>query len=328
MKVLLLQLDGKIPNIALMRIAAHHRAAGDDIELRRDVGSVERGLFDDADKIYASLIFEKTRWKAERLMRTRPDAVIGGTGWDLTTTIESIGITTQQQDYTVYPEFRSSIGFSQRGCSLNCSFCVVPRKEGKPRPEKGISEIWRGDPWPRELILLDNDFFGVPDWPQRISEIQSGGFKVSFNQGINARMLNDETAAAVASVRYYDDGMKTRRIYTAWDNRRDERRLFAGLEALVRYGVKPDHIMIYILIGYDHSRREARPYLTDDDFFRQAKLRQFGARPYPMPFIRTREIVGFQRWVIGAYDKSISWNDWRAARFEPRNLDLNTQRLF
>lgn len=44
MKVILFQLDGKIPNIALMRIAAHHRALGDEIDLRW--GDVRRTLFD------------------------------------------------------------------------------------------------------------------------------------------------------------------------------------------------------------------------------------------------------------------------------------------
>jgi len=33
MKALLFQLDGKIPNLAMMRIAAHHRALGDDVGL-------------------------------------------------------------------------------------------------------------------------------------------------------------------------------------------------------------------------------------------------------------------------------------------------------
>jgi hypothetical protein len=44
MRVLLLQLDGKLPNIALMRVAAHHRAQGDDVELRRagNAAAVER----------------------------------------------------------------------------------------------------------------------------------------------------------------------------------------------------------------------------------------------------------------------------------------------
>ena len=34
-RVLLLQLDGKLPNVALMRLAAHHRARGDETVLRK-----------------------------------------------------------------------------------------------------------------------------------------------------------------------------------------------------------------------------------------------------------------------------------------------------
>jgi hypothetical protein len=53
---------------------------------------------------------------------------------------------------------------------------------------------------------------------------------------------------------------------------------------------------------------------------RLAQLREFGARPYPMPFVRAPELVGFQRWVIGAYDKRIRWADWEAAGYRPEKL--------
>lgn len=137
---------------------------------------------------------------------------------------------------------------------------------------------------------------------------------MSFNQGINARMLTDETAAAIATVDYRDDSMKSKRIYTAWDNLKDEARLFAGLEALVRHGVRPDHIMVYVLIGYWKGETQ------DEREHRRRRLRDFGARPYPMPFVRTPELVGFQRWVIGAYDKRIAWADWVRAKYQPSNL--------
>ena len=137
---------------------------------------------------------------------------------------------------------------------------------------------------------------------------------MSFYQGINARFLSDEAAEAIASVDYRDDSMKVKRIYTAWDNRKDFERLFAGLNRLTKYGVKPDHIMVYMLIGY-------WPEETENDWlYRSMTLRAFGARPYPMPFIRNRATVGFQRWIIGAYDKRISWTDWKRAGFEPREL--------
>ena len=315
-RVLLCHIDGKLPNIALMRLAAHHRSRGDEVELRYTptVESVERRLWDCFDVVYGSLIFERSRPIGDRLRQVYPHAILGGTGWDISSSLEAIDITTLQKDYTIYPKWRQSIGFTQRGCRLKCSFCVVPRKEGAVRTEETIQQIWRGDPWPREIILLDNDFFGQTDWKHRIEELRTGRFKVSFTQGINARMLTDETSAAIASVNYRDDQMQRPRIYTAWDNRKDEHRLFAGLKSLVAHGVKPDHIMVYMLIGYWPDETE------DDWLFRQQKLRDFGARPYPMPYMRTQTTVGFQRWVVGAYDKRIAWSDWKAANYRPEQL--------
>jgi hypothetical protein len=332
MNVLLLQLDGKLPNIALMRIAAHHRECGDEVEFRHagNVAAVEPHFGDNHDRVYASAIFTRTMPVIERLREIRPDAVIGGTALDKTdvfgnivsdiTKIEQFGITTAAKDYSIYPTYRNSIGFTQRGCRLNCKFCGVPSKEGKVSAAETIEQIWRGDPWPKHLHLLDNDFFGLPTWRENIAAIRDGGFKVCFNQGVNTRFIGDEEAEAAASVRYYDDSFTTRRFYTAWDNRKDEERLFAGLDALVRYGMKPDHIMVYMLIGYWRGETH------EDREHRRKRLREFGARPYPMPYIRTPELVGYQRWILYAYDidhpnrKVIKWADWVAANYKPENL--------
>lgn len=200
MKVLLFQLDGKIPNIALMRIAAHWRSSGADVELRQagNFPAVEPHLGDEFDTVYASAIFERTRNLVERTKEAwgRFKVFCGGTGSGDTVTLEELGVGLRQ-DYSIYPGFQQSIGFTQRGCRLKCGFCVVPRKEGAVRSEQGIYDIWRGDPWPRELLLLDNDFFGQPDWRRHIQEIRDGGFKVSFNQGINARCLTEEAAEPI-----------------------------------------------------------------------------------------------------------------------------------
>jgi hypothetical protein len=322
-KVLLYQLDGKIPNIALMRIAAHHRELGDEVELRWQ-GHGRRELWDRGDEtVYASIIFERSRPKVSELLTYWPRAICGGSGWDEKATLEAQGIETKRQDYSLYPAYRHSLGFTQRGCRLACSFCAVSRMEGRVREEQTIEELWRGEPWPRELVLLDNDFFGSKLWRQKIDAIKAGKFKVCFNQGINARLgnevrhLDDEAAAALASVPYYDDQFKTRRIYTAWDNRKDEERLFAGLENLAKHGVKPDQIMVYMLIGFWDG-----PTLTADDFYRHDRLREFGCRPYPMPFVRTQELVGFQRWVVTRADLKCPWDRYKAAKYRPENVGI------
>ena len=322
MRVRLYHLDGNY-NLALMRIAAHHRALGDEVSLVRagNVGAVEHGFFDEpATRTYASLIFKRTRPLAERLLEIHPEAVVGGTGWAPKTgkKLLELGITTKRLDYSIYPRLTASIGFSQRGCRLRCGFCVVPVEEGDVREENTIADIWRGDPWPRHVVLLDNDFFGQERWRDRIAELRDGAFRVSFTQGINARMIGDEEAQALASVDYRSDDMKTKRLYCAWDNHKDGDRLFRGLHALERAGVKPDEIMVYMLIGWNDD--------PEDREHRRRELRAFGARPYPMPFQRTRELVGFQRWVIGAYDKRFSWAAWEAAGYRPERLGLPAQR--
>lgn len=82
---LLLQLDGKLPNLALMRLSAHLKQRGEMVEFRqiRSPRMLEQGLFDEAwSQVYASLIFDRTRPIAERLRTVYPTAVIGGTGWN------------------------------------------------------------------------------------------------------------------------------------------------------------------------------------------------------------------------------------------------------
>lgn len=320
MNVLLLHLDGSLPNLALMRIAAHHRALGHRVELRRARRSagVQPLLGDPPwDRVYGSLIFEKTRPLADAARRAYPNILLGGTGWDVTSNLADVGVDERGPlDYTRYPEFTRSIGFSMRGCRLKCRFCVVPRKEGAARASSPIAEIWRGGHHPREILLLDNDFFGNPSWRDVHAELRDGRFKVSFVQGINARMLNEETANALGELEVRDDGMGRRRIYTAWDGRKDEKRLFAGLRALVDHGrFKPDDIMVYMLIGEDPAETHA------DRDYRRAKLREFGARPYPMPYVRTHELVAFQRFVVRRIDLKTTWEEFYVrCGGEPRNL--------
>jgi hypothetical protein len=107
LRVLLLQLDGKLPNIALMRIAAHCRPYADDIAFRHcpRVKAVESSDWRGFDRIYASLIFERTRPVAEALLQRYRFAEVGGTGWDVAKRLEDVGIKTKKQDYGMYPHY-------------------------------------------------------------------------------------------------------------------------------------------------------------------------------------------------------------------------------
>ena len=324
MNVLLLQLDGKIPNLALMRIARHHRDLGDHVWLRQagNQAAIQPKLDEPTPgKVYASAIFTRSLHLvqlAEAVERTYPGALIGGTGVNAARTLQDVGIDPDGPvDYQDYPHWTSSIGFTQRGCRLRCPFYVVPKKEAGIQPRETVAEIWRGDPWPRHILLLDNDFFGNPAWEDRVKELTNGKFKVCINQGINAKMLNAETAAVLAGIDYRDDQFKMRRLYTALDNPKDRDRFLKGLLHLTDHGVRPHHIFVYMLIGY--SKGETH---NDRDQRRRA-VREFGALLYPMPYERTPELIAFQRWVVGGYDRTIPWDEWRHARYQPTNLDRN-----
>ena len=354
MKVLLIQFDGKFPNIALMRISSHHKALGDTVTLKHcgNVAALEPLFLAEFDRIYGSLIFEWNRSVAQHLLWLRPDAIIGGSGWDeipndgslvkigarraeaVVSQVELHGVMTKEKDYSLYPTFKDSIGFTQRGCRLCCPFCKVPVIEPKMMQDQLIDGIWRGEGYPKNLIIWDNDTFGAPEWRDTFKAIIDGGYRVSFNQGINARLMNEENAEVFAATPCYSDDFKTRRWYTAWDKRSDEDILFRGLRYMVKYGIKPDQIMVYMLIGYWPGETSA-----DRDYTRR-KLREFGVRPYPMPFRRPahqrgcrcaecesrRELVGFQRWVIGAYDKWLPWDEWKNADCRPENLNVTERR--
>lgn len=306
MIVRITQIDGALPNLALMRLASFHKDRGDDVRVTRQI---DRDLFDpNYDRVYGSAIFDFSKDRVERFLRQFPEAVIGGTGsgnWD--TVEDAIGQEWSGVDYGGYPDFTESIGFTQRGCRLRCKFCVVPRKEGKPRSVSTINDIWRGDRHPKKVHLLDNDFFGQneSDWKARIAEIRDGNFRVCFGQGVNLRLLTDDQAEALASVQYRDTKFQRRRLYTAWDNLKDERIFFDGVDRLEKAGVPPTHLRTYMLVGFD-------PLETLDRLMhRFNRMVERGIEPYPMVFNANRkDLKAFQRWVVTGLYRAVPWESY------------------
>lgn len=321
----LTQIDGKLPNLALMKLSHWHKAQGDNVYLTRHI---ERDMFEpDYDIVYGSTIFSFSEKHTERFVKNWPEAILGGTGtWakalldsgiskDIGRTVESevIGRGYEFYDYSIYPEYQWSIGFSARGCRLRCGFCVVPQKEGRPRPTNTIYDIWR-EGTEKNICLLDNDFFGQDktQLEKRINEILEGGFKVCFNQGINVRLIDDNAAYWLSHLPYYDDQFKTRRLYTAWDNLKDEEIFFRGVSKLETAGVPPTHLMVYMLVGYDPNETWERI------FHRFNKMVERGIRPYPMVYNNNnKELKRFQRWVIRRHYEFIKWEDYQVVKEEP-----------
>src|SRR3989440_12959515 len=83
-----------------MRIAAHCRPYADDIAFqhRPTVKAVEASDRWGFDRIYASLIFERTRPVADALLQKYRFAEIGGRGWGVAKRVGGIGHNPKQEE--------------------------------------------------------------------------------------------------------------------------------------------------------------------------------------------------------------------------------------
>lgn len=299
----LIHVDGALPNLALMRLGTWFGSQGARVRLLRQFSDCRPmdALFagDIRERSFGSSVFtfsKKTRDGWDRLLGP---ITWGGTGVSASSNLSEVAPIDWEQispDYSLYPRFSASIGFLTRGCRLRCGFCVVPQKEGKPHAVSDVSSLWRGDPHPRHLHLLDNDAFAPKlrgFWNDAIREIRDGDFRICFSQGINLRLIDEEAAAAIASIRYTGHDFARRRLFTAWDNLGDEKMFRRGVAALAAAGVPPSHLRVYMLVGYES--RET----WESIFYRFNELVALGCEPYPMVYDRSRgDLKAFQRWAV------------------------------
>ncbi|HYF57177.1 MAG TPA: hypothetical protein VEA41_23205 [Salinarimonas sp.] len=304
----LIHADGAFPNLALMRLARFFRDSGESVRLVRGRG---RELWDsEPGEVYGSSIFAFSGPKRAAIEREWGAVRWGGTGVDLKSSLTEISAQDWERvkpDYSIYPSYQASIGFTQRGCRLSCKFCVVPEKEGKPKAVNSIWDIYRGDNYPRRVLLLDNDFFGQPRdaWRERLREIREGCFRVAFCQGINIRQMDEETSRALAETDYWDNEFKRRRIYTAWDNVREESAFRRGLEMLTGAGIPAGRIMVYMLVGF------AKGETMDEILYRFNTITGLGCMAYPMVFNNADpKLKALQRWACRGLYKSVPWEQY------------------
>ena len=177
-KIAIYDVDSKIPNLALMKLSHWYKERGDSVEFYKPL------WIDSYDKIFASKVFNYS----DGSYLDKNKMVIGGTGYDSGITL-SEEIEDLEPDYEIY-NYKHSMGFTMRGCRFSCKFCVVPEKEGRPYSTKTINEIWNTKQ-SDFVVLLDNDFFGNPEWSERIREIKDINLKVNFSQGIIIRIITE-----------------------------------------------------------------------------------------------------------------------------------------
>ena len=272
-KIGLIQIDGKLPNLALMKLASFHRKKGDKVTII-DISSHK------FDRIYGSKIF------------------MGGSGYDLKQKLPK-EIELQVPDYKKF-NLDYSIGFTSRGCIRDCGFCIVKEKEGNIYDCDFSKDIKHS-----KYICLDNNFLASKHWKQKLKFFIDNEIKVCFSQGLDIRLIDMEKAEILSKVKYYDKTFTQRRLYFAFDDPKLKPIIKTGLSDLLFY-IKSTHIMVYVLVGYNttfkedmHRFKVLRGFEVDPFVMIYNNRRD------------NKRLRDFARWVNKRIYKSCEWKDYK-----------------
>jgi hypothetical protein len=252
MKIGLIDVDGHhFPNLALMKIANYHKQQDDAVEWVNH--------FEQYDKVYQSKVFTFTPYNA---FAVQADEIVkGGTGYKMYNDLFCDGV---EPDYSIYPQFQHAYGFLTRGCTRNCTWCIVPKKEGNIRPYRDIETILQGR---KTAILMDNNVLASVHGLQQLEKIADLKCKVDFNQGLDSRLVTDEVAYLLSKIKWI------RFIRFACDTTPAVEPLLKAIEKLNKYGVKNYRIFVYLLVKD-----------VDDANMRCKILKKLGVNPFAQTY--------------------------------------------
>lgn len=295
MRIGIVQVDGKLPNLALMQITSYHEKKGDRVEWYN--GNLFESQY---DFIYASKIFSFS----ETPDLPKGKSMIGGTGLDFFNVLPP-EIASQNISYSLYPNCDYHIGFSMKGCRFNCKFCCVPKKEGRPKVNSTIDELIINPNGGNRLMLLDNDFFGGENWKGNLKRIVNLKLKVCFIQGLNIRIITEEQAELLSMCNYQNSKFNQKYLTFAWDKYNDGRIVKEGIARCNKAGIPCRHMQFFVLIGFDSTHEQ--------NMERVMTLREIGCMPFVMPYNKDDPYQkSFTRWVNNrAVFKSCSWERYK-----------------
>jgi len=195
--ILLIDVDGRLPNLALMKLSRYFKEQGRKVTLARSDCRIKG-----ADAVYASCVFFSSasrRRVAELRKYYGVSLIIGGSGVDIRGRLPR-EIENLPPDYSLYPDLKDrAIGFITRGCPNKCPFCIVPIKEGKTRQVANLEDLLQNGR--KKLILLDDNILSHPKAARFLEEMARRDLRVNFTQTLDIRLLKKETWQLVRRIR-------------------------------------------------------------------------------------------------------------------------------
>lgn len=298
------------PNVALMKLSAWHKAQGDTV-LPLNSGQP-------ADRRYGSAVFSWNRPKAAAL--TAQGAIVGGSGVDLKNELPP-HVEAMRPDYSLYG-IDYGVGYLMRGCIWNCTFCVVPQKEGKPREVATIDDLLNHNSERRPfVVLMDNEFFWRERWAiARMEEFTTRGIDWCPSQGLDVRVVTPSIVDALAASPFWNVHHNRKQITFAFDSIATARLYRRGVERLLTK-IKAWHLQSFVLVGYDST--------IDQDLERLAIIRSYGIDPFVMVYrdyatgkmARDPQLRNLARWVNRRLYKTCTFAEyWPEARREQQGV--------
>lgn len=133
----LIDVDGKLPNLALMKISSYYKSLGEKVEfVRPDAKKSEY------EKVFASTLFTKSADKCEKLLQFWEDKIeIGGTGYGDITKRLPPEIEVMKPDYDLYT-----------------TEIIYPNIKGKlyVKKKRRRKELWLEDTYTKYQIIRTN----------------------------------------------------------------------------------------------------------------------------------------------------------------------------
>ena len=264
MKVLLLNIDSTIPNLALKKVEKYHADRGDEViwDVAMALGSV--------DKTYVSCVFPENRYKC---LIFEGKALIGGSGYD-------ISVKLPPSIEAVKP--RINWGFTTRGCIRRCHFCFVPAMEGGIHKVGDIYDIWDGKS--KELFIMDNNILAMPEHFKVVAtQLRKEKLRVDFNQGLDHRLLTDELWGELTSLRHI------REIRFAFDDIAYKKTVVKALDLMKKNGLRDWQTRWYVYVGEKDT--------LETVYERLIILKSYKQHAYLM---RDKKVYGDPRWIAMA----------------------------